>query len=124
MEFISHLPGLFSLLLEIEEESKRVAILRKLLLYIYWVRDLKPSEFKVIFQRSKLEKYEELTVTTAEKLISEGVKQGIEKEKLEQGIEKEKLKTADKMLGKGMDLKTVLEITGLTEKTLKEHKIL
>ncbi|WP_206730559.1 Rpn family recombination-promoting nuclease/putative transposase [Leptospira interrogans] len=123
LEFISHLPGLFSLLLEIEEESKRVAILRKLLLYIYWVRDLKPSEFKVIFQRSKLEKYEELTVTTAEKLISEGVKQGIEKG-IEQGIEKEKLKTADKMLGKGMDLKTVLEITGLTEKTLKEHKIL
>ncbi|WP_236710442.1 hypothetical protein, partial [Leptospira interrogans] len=92
---------------------------RKLLLYIYWVRDLKPSEFKVIFQRSKLEKYEELTVTTAEKLISEGVKQGIE-----QGIEKEKLETAGKMLGKGMDLKTVLEITALTEKTLKEHKIL
>ncbi|WP_029782096.1 hypothetical protein, partial [Leptospira interrogans] len=91
------------------------AILRKLLLYIYWVRDLKPSEFKVIFQRSKLEKYEELTVTTAEKLISEGVKQGIEKEKLE---------TASKMLGKGIDLKTVLEITALTEKTLKEHKIL
>ncbi|MFQ3858089.1 hypothetical protein ACLK29_19155, partial [Leptospira kirschneri] len=73
----------------------------------------------VIFQRSKLEKYEELTVTTAEKLISEGVKQGIEK-----GIEQEKLKTAGKMLGKGMDLKTVSEITGLTEKTLKEHKIL
>ncbi|EMJ33918.1 hypothetical protein LEP1GSC079_4901, partial [Leptospira interrogans str. FPW1039] len=115
LDFLSHLPGLFSLLLEIEEESKRVAILRKLLLYIYWVRDLKPSEFKVIFQRSKLEKYEELTVTTAEKLISEGVKQGIEKEKLE---------TASKMLGKGIDLKTVLEITALTEKTLKEHKIL
>ncbi|EQA60612.1 transposase, YhgA-like family [Leptospira alexanderi serovar Manhao 3 str. L 60] len=38
LEFISHLPGLFSLLLGIEEESKRVAILRKLLLYIYWVR--------------------------------------------------------------------------------------
>ncbi|MCH1911665.1 hypothetical protein L9Z41_03575 [Leptospira noguchii] len=83
------------------------------------IRDLKPSEFKVIFQRSKLEKYEELTVTTAEKLISEGIQQGIEK-----GIEKEKLVTASKMLGKGIDLKTVLEITALTEKTLKEYKIL
>ncbi|WP_235594075.1 hypothetical protein [Leptospira interrogans] len=62
-------------------------------------------------------------MTTAEKLISEGVKQGIEKG-IEQGIEKEKLETASKMLGKGMDLKTVLEITALTEKTLKEHKIL
>ncbi|WP_081100514.1 hypothetical protein, partial [Leptospira noguchii] len=69
----------------------------------------------VIFQRSKLEKYEELTVTTAEKLISEGIQQGIEKEKLE---------TASKMFAKGIDLKTILEITGLTEKILKDHKIL
>ncbi|WP_081099090.1 Rpn family recombination-promoting nuclease/putative transposase, partial [Leptospira borgpetersenii] len=38
LEFVSHLPGLFSLLVGIEEESKRVTILRKLLLYIYWVR--------------------------------------------------------------------------------------
>ncbi|EMN42045.1 hypothetical protein [Leptospira interrogans] len=43
---------------------------------------------------------------------------------MKQGIEKEKLETASKMLGKGIDLKTVLEITALTEKTLKEHKIL
>ncbi|WP_235594512.1 hypothetical protein, partial [Leptospira noguchii] len=81
----------------------------------------------VIFQRSKLEKYEELTVTTAEKLISEGIQQGIEKgieQGIEKGIEKEKLVTASKMLGKGIDLKTVLEITALTEKTLKEYKIL
>ncbi|WP_235595425.1 Rpn family recombination-promoting nuclease/putative transposase, partial [Leptospira santarosai] len=51
LEFITHLPGLLSLLLEVEEESKRVAILRKLLLYIYWVRDYKPSELKGILQR-------------------------------------------------------------------------
>uniref|UniRef100_UPI000774D7F1 Rpn family recombination-promoting nuclease/putative transposase n=1 Tax=Leptospira weilii TaxID=28184 RepID=UPI000774D7F1 len=69
LEFVSHLPGLFTLLLGIEEESKRVAILRKLLLYIYWVRDLKPSELKGVLQRSKLEQYEELTMTTAERLI-------------------------------------------------------
>ncbi|WP_249262274.1 Rpn family recombination-promoting nuclease/putative transposase, partial [Leptospira alexanderi] len=115
LEFVSHLPGLFSLLLGIEEESKRVAILRKLLLYIYWVKDLKPSELKGILHRSKLDEYEELTVTTAERLISEGMQLGIEK-----GIDQEKLKTAGKMLKKGIDLKTVLEITGLTEKTLKE----
>ncbi|EMF80935.1 hypothetical protein LEP1GSC188_3105 [Leptospira weilii serovar Topaz str. LT2116] len=123
LEFISHLPGLFSLLLGIEEESKRVAILRKLLLYIYWVRDLKPSELKGVLQRSKLEQYEELTMTTAERLISEGMRQGIE-QGIEKGIEQEKLETAGKMLQKGIDLKTVLEITGLTEKTLKENGIL
>ncbi|EMJ48765.1 Rpn family recombination-promoting nuclease/putative transposase [Leptospira santarosai] len=114
LEFITHLPELFSLLLEIEEESKRVAILRKLLLYIYWVRDYKPSELKGILQRSNLDEYKELIVTTAQRLISEGIQQGIEKGKLED---------ARKMLAKGIDLKTVLEITGLTEKTLKEHGI-
>ncbi|MGQ2802208.1 hypothetical protein ACT54M_17685, partial [Leptospira santarosai] len=58
--------------------------------------------------------YKELIVTTAQRLISEGIQQGIEKGKLED---------ARKMLAKGIDLKTVLEITGLTEKTLKEHGI-
>ncbi|EMJ59010.1 hypothetical protein LEP1GSC013_1831 [Leptospira interrogans serovar Valbuzzi str. Duyster] len=111
LEFISHLPGLFSLLQAIEEKSKKVAILRKLLLYIYWARDLKPTELNVVLQRSKLEQYEELAMTTAERLISEG-------------IEKGKLEDASKMLSKGIDLKTVLEITGLSEKTLKDHGIL
>ncbi|AMX70329.1 transposase [Leptospira borgpetersenii serovar Hardjo] len=119
LEFISHLPGLFSLLVGIEEESKRVTILRKLLLYIYWVRDLKPTEFKRVLAISKLEQYEELTMTTAERLISEGIQQG----KIEGRIE-EKLEDAGKMLKKGIDLKTVLEITGFSEKTLKENGIL
>ncbi|WP_442496206.1 Rpn family recombination-promoting nuclease/putative transposase [Leptospira interrogans serovar Icterohaemorrhagiae] len=115
LEFISHLPELFSLLQAIEEESKKVAILRKLLLYIYWARDLKPTELNVVLQRSKLEQYEELAMTTAERLISEGMQRGIEKGKLED---------ASKMLSKRIDLKTVLEITGLSEKTLKDHGIL
>ncbi|MGE8711923.1 Rpn family recombination-promoting nuclease/putative transposase [Leptospira interrogans] len=119
LEFISHLPELFSLLQAIEEESKKVAILRKLLLYIYWARDLKPTELNVVLQRSKLEQYEELAMTTAERLISEGMQRGIE-----QGIEKGKLEDASKMLSKRIDLKTVLEITGLSEKTLKDHGIL
>ncbi|EMK12927.1 hypothetical protein LEP1GSC066_0922, partial [Leptospira sp. serovar Kenya str. Sh9] len=123
LEFVSHLPGLFSLLLGIEEESKRVAILRKLLLYIYWARDLKPTELKRVLAISKLEQYEELTMTTAEKLISEGIQQGIE-QGIEKGIEKGKLEDAGKMLKKGIDLKTVLEITGFSEKTLKENGIL
>ncbi|AMX60909.1 Rpn family recombination-promoting nuclease/putative transposase [Leptospira borgpetersenii serovar Hardjo-bovis] len=119
LEFISHLPGLFSLLVGIEEESKRVTILRKLLLYIYWARELKPTEFKRVLAISKLEQYEELTMTTAERLISEGIQQG----KIEGRIE-EKLEVAGKMLKKGIDLKTVLEITGFSEKTLKENGIL
>ncbi|URD69163.1 Rpn family recombination-promoting nuclease/putative transposase [Leptospira borgpetersenii] len=131
LEFVSHLPGLFSLLVGIEEESKRVTILRKLLLYIYWVRDLKPTELKRVLAISKLEQYEELTMTTAERLISEGIQQGIEQGmqqgKIEGRIEgkiEEKLEVAGKMLKKGIDLKTILEITGFSEKTLRENGIL
>ncbi|GIM23170.1 hypothetical protein KHM19_23530 [Leptospira borgpetersenii] len=131
LEFVSHLPGLFSLLLVIEEESKRVAILRKLLLYIYWARDLKPTELKRVLAISKLEQYEELTMTTAERLISEGIEKGVQQgiergiEKgIKQGVEKGKLEDAGEMLKKGIDLKTVLEITGFSEKTLKENGIL
>ncbi|OMI17435.1 Rpn family recombination-promoting nuclease/putative transposase [Leptospira weilii] len=119
LELISHLPGLFSLLLGIEEESKRVAILRKLLLYIYWVRDLKPSELKGVLQRSKLEQYEELTVTTAEKLISEGIQQGIEK-----GVQQGKIETARNMLSEDIQLDVVLRITGLSEQDLKNHGLI
>ncbi|EKP13598.1 hypothetical protein LEP1GSC128_2560 [Leptospira borgpetersenii str. 200801926] len=131
LEFVSHLPGLFSLLLGIEEESKRVAILRKLLLYIYWACDLKPTELKRVLAISKLEQYEELTMTTAERLISEGIEKGVQQgiergiEKgIKQGVEKGKLEDAGEMLKKGIDLKTVLEITGFSEKTLKENGIL
>ncbi|EKS00913.1 hypothetical protein LEP1GSC125_0434 [Leptospira mayottensis 200901122] len=88
-------------------------------MYIYWARDLKPTELKRVLERSKLEQYEELTVTTAERLISEGIQQGVEKGKIE-----EKLEVAGKMLKKGIDLKTVLEITGFSEKNLKENGIL
>ncbi|EMJ81134.1 hypothetical protein LEP1GSC016_0016 [Leptospira borgpetersenii serovar Hardjo-bovis str. Sponselee] len=70
-------------------------------------------------------------MTTAERLISEGIQQGIEqgiergiKKGIKQGVEKGKLEDAGEMLKKGIDLKTVLEITGFSEKTLKENGIL
>ncbi|WP_235595198.1 hypothetical protein [Leptospira weilii] len=50
-------------------------------------------------------------MTTAERLISEGMRQ-------------EKLETASKMLQKGIDLKTILEITGLTEQDLRDSDIM
>lgn len=50
-----------------------------------------------------------------QKGIEKGIKKGIEK-----GAEKEKLKFARKMLQKGMDVNTILEITGLSKKDLKD----
>ncbi|WP_061249246.1 Rpn family recombination-promoting nuclease/putative transposase [Leptospira alstonii] len=103
--------GLFSLLIDITDEAKRVAILNKLLLYIYSVRDSKPSALKDLLHLSNLKRYEELAMTTAEKLIQEGKIEG-------------KIEDARKMLAKGIDLKTILEITELTEKDLRAHGII
>lgn len=114
-KFQKSLPALFSLLLEIGEESKRVALLNKLLLYIYNVRDSKPSVLKKMLHLSRLERYEELAMTTAEKLIQEGKLEG----KLEGKIE-----DARKMFAKGIDLNTVLEITDLTEKDLRDNGLI
>ncbi|EMY76743.1 hypothetical protein LEP1GSC060_3358 [Leptospira weilii serovar Ranarum str. ICFT] len=119
LDFITHLPVLFSVLVNIEDESKRVAILKKLLLYIYWVRDLKPSALREVLHTAKLEQYEELTMTTAEQLIAEGMQKGIEK-----GIEKEKLEAAGKMFDEGIKIEVILRVTGLTEKDLKNHGFL
>ncbi|EMY15189.1 hypothetical protein LEP1GSC043_0438, partial [Leptospira weilii str. Ecochallenge] len=43
---------------------------------------------------------------------------------IEKGIEKGKLEDAGKMLKKGIDLNTILEITGLTEQDLRDSGIL
>ncbi|EMK25335.1 Rpn family recombination-promoting nuclease/putative transposase [Leptospira kirschneri] len=110
-KFQKSLPALFSLLLEIREEPKRVALLNKLLLYIYNVRDSKPSVLKQMLHLSRLERYEELAMTTAEKLIQEGKIEG-------------KIEDARKMFAKGIDLNTVLEITDLTEKDLRDNGLI
>ncbi|WP_238325621.1 Rpn family recombination-promoting nuclease/putative transposase [Leptospira inadai] len=117
--FVNHLPGLLSLLDGIGDESKRVAILHKLLLYIFWVKDFQPSELKEMLHRRKLERYEEVAMTTAERLIQEGIQKGRLEGKLEG-----KLEAARKMLAKGIDLKAVSEITDLTERDLRDHGIL
>nr|WP_081605018.1 Rpn family recombination-promoting nuclease/putative transposase [Leptospira alstonii] len=115
LDFIAHLPALFSVLVNIEDESKRVEILKKLLLYIYWVRDFKPSTLREVLHTAKLEQYEELTMTTAEQLIAEGIQKGIEKEKLE---------AASKMFDEGIKIEVILRVTGLTENDLKNHGFL
>ncbi|EKQ98988.1 hypothetical protein LEP1GSC121_2294 [Leptospira borgpetersenii serovar Castellonis str. 200801910] len=64
---------------------------------------------------SKLEQYEELTMTTAERLISEGIQQGIEQGKIE---------TARNMLSEDIQLEAVLRITGLSKQDLKDHGVI
>ncbi|EKP14867.1 hypothetical protein LEP1GSC191_1535 [Leptospira borgpetersenii serovar Mini str. 201000851] len=88
-------------------------------MYIYWARDLKPTELKRVLAISKLEQYEELTMTTAERLISEGIQQG-----MQQGIEQGKIETARNMLSEDIQLEAVLRITGLSKQDLKDHGVI
>jgi predicted transposase/invertase (TIGR01784 family) len=55
--------------------------------------------------------------------MEEGMEKGIEKgmEKgIEKGIEKEKIETAKKALKNGIDIKTIVSITGLDDKIIEE----
>jgi len=53
----------------------------------------------------------------------EGIKQGLEQGK-KQGELKAKIETAKKLLKKGIDIKIIVEATGLSKKELKKYKVL
>ncbi|EMO88047.1 hypothetical protein LEP1GSC024_0390 [Leptospira noguchii str. 2001034031] len=114
--FLSHLGEVFELLTGLKNESKRVEIFQKLFLYIFNVRELEPTEITSLLSHSKINKdYEDLIMTTAEKLIKKGEIKGEIK-----GL----IKTARNMLLDGASLEYVLKITGLTEQELKNHGLL
>uniref|UniRef100_UPI000AFABC57 Rpn family recombination-promoting nuclease/putative transposase n=1 Tax=Leptospira noguchii TaxID=28182 RepID=UPI000AFABC57 len=104
-----HLGEVFELLTGLKNESKRVEIFQKLFLYIFNVRELEPTS---LLSHSRFNRdYEDLTMTTAEKLRKEGEFEN-------------KIKTARNMFKEGFKLDIVLRITGLTEQELKDHGLL
>ncbi|MDI7238055.1 Rpn family recombination-promoting nuclease/putative transposase, partial [Leptospira santarosai] len=106
--FLVHLEKVFSLLGSLKNESKRVEILQKLFLYIFSVRELKPTEISKVLSHSRINRdYEDLAMTTAERLRQEGEIKG-------------KIEIARKMLLDGASLEYILKITGLTEQDLKD----
>ncbi|WP_235595587.1 Rpn family recombination-promoting nuclease/putative transposase [Leptospira noguchii] len=114
--FLNHLGEVFELLTGLKNESKRVEIFQKLFLYIFNVREIEPTEITSLLSHSKINRdYEDLAMTTAEKLIQKGEMKGEIK-----GL----IKTARNMLLDGASLEYVLKITGLTEQELKDHGLL
>ncbi|AVQ10442.1 Uncharacterized protein XB16_0081 [Leptospira santarosai] len=110
--FLVHLEGVFSLLGSLKNESKKVEILQKLFLYIFSVRELKPTEISKVLSHSRINRdYEDLAMTTAERLRQEGKIEG-------------KIEIARNMLLNGASLEFVLKITGLTEQELKDHRVI
>ncbi|WP_078124738.1 Rpn family recombination-promoting nuclease/putative transposase [Leptospira alexanderi] len=110
--FLGHLGKIFELLTSLKNESKRVEILQKLFLYIFNVRELKPTEISSVLSHSRFNRdYEDLIMTTAEKLRKEGKIEG-------------KIEDAKNMLLKGASLEFVLSVTKLTEQDLKDHGVI
>ncbi|WP_154645126.1 Rpn family recombination-promoting nuclease/putative transposase, partial [Leptospira interrogans] len=96
----------------LKNESKRVEIFQKLFLYIFNVREIEPTEITNVLSHSKYNReYEDLAMTTAEKLIQKGEMKG-------------KVETAKNMLLDGASLEYVLKITGLTEQELKDYGVI
>ena len=75
-------------------------------------RDIKNS-----IDTAKREGKEEGLAEGMEKGLAEGMKKGMEK-----GMNKRSLEIARKMLANGMDVATVMEITGLSESQLQQLK--
>ncbi|EKO23628.1 hypothetical protein LEP1GSC104_4919 [Leptospira interrogans str. UI 12621] len=110
--FLGYLGEVFELLTGLKNESKRVEIFQKLFLYIFNVREIEPTEITNLLSHSRFNReYEDLAMTTAEKLIKKGKVEG-------------KIETAKNMLLDGASLEYVLKITGLTEQELKDYGVI
>ena len=79
-------------------------------------RDIKNS-----IDTAKREGKEEGLAEGMEKGLAEGMEKGLA-EGMEKGMSQRSLEIARKMLAKGMDAATVMEITGLSERQLKQLK--
>jgi len=106
------LPEIMRLLPGVMERGERWAEI--FLLYMLKAGDLDHEELLREFRKVKFKYGEEWIMTTAERLLEEGRKQGLEK-----GIEQGKLVIAGRLLEKNFSLEDVLEATGLTREELE-----
>ena len=107
------LPEIMRLLPGVMERGERWAEI--FLLYMLKTGDLEHKELLREFRRVKFKYGEEWIMTTAERLLEEGRKQGIEKGKME---------TARRMMEAGAPLDDILKFTGLSREKLREAGIL
>jgi predicted transposase/invertase (TIGR01784 family) len=118
-EFLRTLRKAILDLSRVEEEYKRVAVLRNLLEYIFSSRKDGEKYYNIQIYKEVEEEY----MTFLEQIIEKGKLEGMEKG-IEKGIEKGKLEDARLMKVKGYPVSDILEITGLSETQLKENGIL
>ncbi|WP_167882402.1 Rpn family recombination-promoting nuclease/putative transposase [Leptospira sarikeiensis] len=105
----------FQELKNIDSESERLSILKKGLSYVFSVRKEKVEDILSVLNQTERSYYKEEIMTTAERLNRQGFRRG---------VKLEKLNIARKMISLNFDLKTILKVTELSKKDLKDHKIL
>ncbi len=106
-DFYRDLRGIFDLLDGLLNESKRVEILRILLIYISSVRETNPEKIQEAIIQSKLIRYGGEVMTMAEQLRREG-----------------KLEDVRNMLKEKIAIEIILRVTGFTKEDLQEAGIL
>ena len=121
-------PGVFEHLIpylerqgNIEDIGKKVEVVARVLQYIFNVQDVESGAVSEALKMAgfSTEESEGVMATTADKLRAEGEQKGVLKGKLEG-----KLETARRMKERGMDLRTISEVTGLSVDELKKHQII
>ncbi len=121
-------PGVFEHLIpylerqsNIDDIGKKVEVVARVLQYIFNVQDVESGAVSEALKMAgfSTEESEGVMATTADKLRAEGEQKGVLKGKLEG-----KLETARRMKERGMDLRTISEVTGLSVDELKKHQII
>lgn len=110
-DLLQQLERIFSMGRPLFYDEKGLELLRKVLLYIYGSADIEPGDLKKIITASVSAEKGDLAVTTLEKVLKQGI---------EQGVDKGKLEVARKMIAEGLDMQLIQRLTGLSEKVLRE----
>jgi len=98
-------------------EDSGLKMIQKLLLYLYATNEINPTEMKEAINRLISDDKGNIAMTTAERLMKQGIEQGIE-----QGIHQKAIDTAKALLNKKMPVKEIAEITGLSVKEIEKLK--
>ncbi len=114
-EFTRDFMDLYEILDGLNDEAKRLEILRKTLLYIYYTREGGLQNLQAAIANRNSVGRETLAMTIAEQLKAEG---------REEGKALGKLEDARKMLEEGIQLEIILRVTGFTEQELQDHGVL
>jgi len=100
-----------------------ITLLQKIFVYIYAVHEIKPETAKKTIEALVSKEKGDLAMTTAQLLVEQGMQQGMQKG-MQQGELRRALETARNMIAMGLSMDIITRATGLSEKVLRENKVI